>query len=150
MSGYRLGEHSLKFVEFGPRKAVPRQSKTKKEARSESVPPWGFYVYFLGGFPPEYIGKGSGSRLRNQIVAHQLDGCEFARCRTEDDALRLEHALICEFNPPRNKIKGSSGKRRTKREDADLIASISRHARISERAVRNMLRDREGQEYGTD
>ena len=77
-------------------------------------PNWRFYVYLIGDMDaPDYIGKGSGNRLRQQRKNFGSDGNEIARFKREDDAYKFEREKIAELSPFLNKGPGGNGSRVT-------------------------------------
>lgn len=75
-----------------------------------------------------YIGKGSGSRLKNQRRAFGCDGHELARFKREKDAYAFEREAIKDWQPLLNIHPGGNGSRvAPKREPYDRdIAWIKR------------------------
>lgn len=73
-----------------------------------------FYVYELvKDGEVQYVGKGSGRRLRNQERTFGLEGREIARFAKESQAYEYEVQRIAEVKPPLNKHKGGNGSRAT-------------------------------------
>jgi hypothetical protein len=71
-----------------------------------------FYVYELSNEDGiQYVGKGSGRRLKNQERRFGLSGRIVAEFAKEPDAYAFEVSRIAELNPPLNKCKGGNGSR---------------------------------------
>lgn len=75
-----------------------------------------FYVYVLGDIEqPDYIGKGSGRRLKQSERQRGVPGCEIARFKREADAYAFEREKIAELAPGMNKSPGGYGGVATRR-----------------------------------
>jgi hypothetical protein len=74
-----------------------------------------YYVYELTDAQGvvQYVGKGSGTRLRAQIRNFRLLGHEVARFKRESDAYAYERQRIAEVKPLLNKCAGGNGSRAT-------------------------------------
>jgi len=72
-----------------------------------------FYLYRILGEMGEtvYIGKGTGSRLAQQMRRFQSDGEIIERHSSEDKAYERERELIALHNPPLNVSRGGLGGR---------------------------------------
>ncbi len=72
-----------------------------------------FYVYrlFDAAGTTLYIGKGSGTRLKNQIRNQSASGEILERFKGERAAYRRERELIAELKPTRNRHPGGNGSR---------------------------------------
>lgn len=69
-----------------------------------------FYVYQLSdGLNVQYVGKGVGRRLKNQMVRTGLFGEIVKRFKSERQAYRHEVKLIAEISPPLNRNGGGGG-----------------------------------------
>ena len=74
------------------------------------------YVYHLvENGKIQYIGKGSGRRLSNQIRNFKLSGYIACVFRSEEDAYRFEIQQIAEHSPALNIHPGGNGSRTKKR-----------------------------------
>ena len=69
-----------------------------------------FYVYQLSaGDSVQYIGKGTGRRLKNQIVRTGLRGEVLKWFKSEKAAYAHEASLIKRISPPMNRAAGGGG-----------------------------------------
>jgi hypothetical protein len=74
-----------------------------------------FYVYELvsADGAVQYVGKGSGTRLRAQMRNFGLFGYEVARFKRESDAYAFEREHIADVQPVLNRCAGGNGSRAT-------------------------------------
>lgn len=69
-----------------------------------------FYIYQLSdGLNVQYVGKGTGRRLKNQVARTGLFGEIVKRFRSERQAYQYEIRLIAKINPPLNRNGGGGG-----------------------------------------
>lgn len=69
-----------------------------------------FYIYcFIDGAEVVYVGKGTGSRLKQQEKRFGFHGKIIERLHSEEEAYRREVYWISELRPTENKNAGGSG-----------------------------------------
>lgn len=83
---------------------------------------WNFYVYHLVSDDGtlQYVGKGSGTRLKRQMTNRKLDGYEVARFKREKDAYAFEVDQISSEKPLLNVAKGGNGSKATRQQKPRL------------------------------
>lgn len=85
-------------------------ARTVKIRHDEETRAKRFYVYQLSdGLTIQYVGKGTGRRLKNQMARTGLFGEIVKRFKSERDAYRHEIKLIAEISPPLNRNGGGGG-----------------------------------------
>lgn len=90
--------------------ATPIIARLQAMAERGRAPEGQFYVYELSdGKTVQYVGKGTGRRLKNQIARFGLFGEIVKRFRSERVAYAFEARLIARTCPPLNRASGGGG-----------------------------------------